>query len=72
MDHNLTPSVLVAANGSVAPDTDDTETPTAWRARMRRLLIIDFDGLDSLDLGTPKEFDIYICGLFERERPPKA
>ena len=35
---------------------------------MRRLLVIDFADLDTLDfnLGTPHEFDSYVCHLFER------
>lgn len=37
-----------------------------WSVRVKQLFVIDFSGLDDLDLGTPKEFDTYICDLFER------
>lgn len=50
------------------PSADSTPQARPWHARVRRLLAIRFDELDTLDLdlGTPKELDAYICDLFER------
>jgi hypothetical protein len=53
---------------SAAPtlSLSNTSTLTTWYARLKQRFVIDFSGLDDLDLGTPEELDAYIGELFER------
>ena len=63
-------SALSSSLSADTPHSSTEELPdaTSWHVRIRQLLVIGFDEFDEfeLDLGTPKDLDTYVCGLFER------